>query len=283
MSDAKTKDALYKVKSDYFGLPKAVLDAYLHAARRFTAQDNGLALKRVEEELNKLAETARIAREKKSADRAALLADESWKEQDTFGLNTRAFFTPGGVLNYAGGNLRYVNEGGYREYHEALIKQKKKDGNVGSALKGAVQFTLNEEKTYISGGKGWWKDSDDAITYIKETYDLPCWGALASKAEITGEHEHFHSVISEDDEVDFVAEAIDDPLLDEIDAAIEFHKTKTKLQRNIQQWKEIRSAIENDYASDKLKAKVKRAASSARPGGKYYDLWMEVQDRINSL
>ena len=186
MSDAHRKDALDKIEADYSGLDRGVLEAYLHAAKRFSDVDGGLAQRRVRAELDKLDAAAREAQARKDAARAALLADTSWKERDTFGLNTRAFRTAGGAIDYAGGNTRYVVEGGYKEYADALAAEKERDGNSGSALKGAVQFTLAEEMTYISGGRGYWNDSDDAIAAIKERYDLPCWGALARKAEITG-------------------------------------------------------------------------------------------------
>ena len=86
---------------------------------------------------------------------------------------------------------------------------------------------------------------------------------------------------------EFAAEApvdmSDDEVLAGIDGAIEFHRTKTRLQRNIDQWQAIRDAIVAGYASVALKARVERAASGARPGAKYYELWMAVRDRVRAL
>ena len=79
------------------------------------------------------------------------------------------------------------------------------------------------------------------------------------------------------------ADMSDDEVLAGIDGAIEFHRTKTRLQRNIDQWNAIREAIVSGKASGALKARVERAAAGARPGAKYYDLWMAVRDRVREL
>ena len=75
----------------------------------------------------------------------------------------------------------------------------------------------------------------------------------------------------------------DKEVLAGIDGAIEFHRTKTRLQRNIDQWQAIRDALEAGEASSGLKTRVDRAASGARPGARYYDLWMAVRERIRAL
>ena len=86
---------------------------------------------------------------------------------------------------------------------------------------------------------------------------------------------------------EFAAEApvemSDDEVFAGIDAAIEFHRTRTRLQRNIRQWTRIRDAIVAGAASPALKAQVERAASGARPGGRYHDLWMAVRERVRRL
>ena len=86
---------------------------------------------------------------------------------------------------------------------------------------------------------------------------------------------------------EFAAEApvdmSDDEVLAGIDGAIEFHRTKTRLQRNIDQWNAIREAIVSGKATEALKARVERAAAGARPGAKYYELWMGVRERVRSL
>ncbi len=112
---------------------------------------------------------------------------QDWKDRDTFGLNTQAWIEDG-VIHHAGGNVRTVAEGGYKEYTDALKADKEATGNSGSGLAGAVRFTLNGEINYISGGHGWWNNSDEAIAYIEEAYDLPCWGALKRRDELEGEN-----------------------------------------------------------------------------------------------
>ncbi|MYE01473.1 MAG: hypothetical protein F4Y03_09360 [Alphaproteobacteria bacterium] len=74
-----------------------------------------------------------------------------------------------------------------------------------------------------------------------------------------------------------------DGVLEGIDAAIHFHETRTGLRRNIRQWQSIRAAIVAGEVSPALKAQVERAAGGARPGAKYYDLWMAVRDRVRAL
>ena len=72
-------------------------------------------------------------------------------------------------------------------------------------------------------------------------------------------------------------------ILEDIDGAIEFHRTKTRLQRNIDQWQAIREAIVAGKASGALKARVERAAAGARRGGRYYKLWMAVRKHMRAL
>ena len=90
-----------------------------------------------------------------------------------------------------------------------------------------------------------------------------------------------------EDDAQFAAETAtdwsDDEVLAGIDGAIEFHRTKTRLRRNIDQWRAIRDAIVAGHAPDALKARVERAAAGARPGGKYYRLWMAVNERVRAL
>ena len=84
-------------------------------------------------------------------------------------------------------------------------------------------------------------------------------------------------------EIEADADPETDRILEGIAGAIEFHRTRTRLQRNIDQWNAIRDAIVAGSASAALKARVERAASGARSGGRYYELWMAVRDRIRSL
>ncbi|MYE01032.1 MAG: hypothetical protein F4Y03_07080 [Alphaproteobacteria bacterium] len=79
------------------------------------------------------------------------------------------------------------------------------------------------------------------------------------------------------------ADAETGAILAGIDGAIEFHRTRTRLQRNIEQWEAIRDAIVAGTASPALKAQVERAAAGARPGAKYHDLWMAVRSRIREI
>ena len=79
------------------------------------------------------------------------------------------------------------------------------------------------------------------------------------------------------------AEAPEDELPGMIDEAIRFHREKTGLKRNIDQWQAIRDAVVAGKASPGLKARVRRAAGGARRGGRFYKLWMAVRDRIRSL
>ncbi|MDE2640403.1 MAG: hypothetical protein OXI03_07455 [Chloroflexota bacterium] len=79
------------------------------------------------------------------------------------------------------------------------------------------------------------------------------------------------------------AEAETGAILEGIAGAIEFHRTRTRLQRNIEQWEAIRDAIVAGTASPALKAQVERAAAGARPGAKYHDLWMAVRSRIREI
>ena len=78
-------------------------------------------------------------------------------------------------------------------------------------------------------------------------------------------------------------EVADAELIEDIEGAIEFHRTKTRLQRNIDQWTHIRDAIVNGSAPPALVARVERAASGAKPGHKFYALWMAVRDRVRTL
>ncbi len=78
-------------------------------------------------------------------------------------------------------------------------------------------------------------------------------------------------------------EVADAELIEDIEGAIEFHRTKTRLQRNIDQWTHIRDAIVNGSAPPALVARVERAASGAKPGNKFYALWMAVRDRVRTL
>ena len=85
-------------------------------------------------------------------------------------------------------------------------------------------------------------------------------------------------------EIEAPADTADtDRILEGIAAAIEFHRTKTRLQRNIDQWTRIRDAIVEGAASPALKAQVERAAAGARPGGRYYGLWTDVRKRMRAL
>ena len=79
------------------------------------------------------------------------------------------------------------------------------------------------------------------------------------------------------------ADAQTGAILERIAGAIDFHRTRTRLQRNIEQWEAIRDAIVAGTASPALKAQVERAAAGARPGAKYHDLWMAVRSRIRKI
>ena len=79
------------------------------------------------------------------------------------------------------------------------------------------------------------------------------------------------------------ADAETGAILEGIAGAIEFHRTRTRLQRNIEQWEAIRDAIVSGTVSPALKAQVERAAAGARPGAKYHDLWMAVRSRIRKI
>lgn len=65
-------------------------------------------------------------------------------------------------------------------------------------------------------------------------------------------------------------------LLNDIDAAITFHETKTQSQAHITFWKNVRSAIVAEAVPDSLKAEFDRRAAGAKPGGKFYQLYMDV-------
>ncbi len=84
-------------------------------------------------------------------------------------------------------------------------------------------------------------------------------------------------------EIETDADPETDRILEGIAGAIEFHRRKTRLQRNIDQWNAIRDAIVSGKASEELKARVRRAAAGARPGGRFYDLWMKVRDAVEKL
>ena len=79
------------------------------------------------------------------------------------------------------------------------------------------------------------------------------------------------------------AEAPEDELPGMIDEAIRFHRERTGLKRNIDQWQAIREAVVAGKASPGLKARVRRAAGGARRGGRFHKLWMAVRERIRSL
>lgn len=79
------------------------------------------------------------------------------------------------------------------------------------------------------------------------------------------------------------ADAQTGAILERIAGAIDFHRTRTRLQRNIEQWEAIRDAIVSGTVSPALKAQVERAAAGARPGAKYHDLWMAVRSRIRKI
>lgn len=423
-NDPKATDALGFDEAHYDGMDKLRLEAYMHVALKFDKdgiEGAPLAKHRIRVRLDAIRDKERALAEAKAAARAKLLADDSWKERDTW--------------HRGRSNLLYVQEGGYKQYTDALLNEKERDGNRGSPIKGPIQETLIGEIYYMSGRRvrGNYR-GDEAIATIKERYGLPCWGALEAKGRMefrrvlsgirgdehsavkhrfqtlhpeaaaaeewwktpewkavshypfntlmnswtsrtlgdrdwfeywmdegqtaallateAGGHdslkEGWHTAIKGlwdaipqrvidarkaaqqaldeaaaagpeeeqplpaaeadqvDDEIDVqqAAEAaaaveaeeageaqpetpdVDDAdakLLAMIDTAIKFHEVKTKSQRHIDQWNLIREAIVAGESSPALKRRVARAAGGARPGGKFYELWVGVRNRISEL
>ncbi|MYE51486.1 MAG: hypothetical protein F4X81_08460, partial [Gammaproteobacteria bacterium] len=72
-------------------------------------------------------------------------------------------------------------------------------------------------------------------------------------------------------------------LLADIDGAIEFHETKTRSQAHIAFWKQVRAAVVAEAVPDALKQEFDQRAAGAKPGGRFYQLYMDVKaafDRI---
>ncbi|MXW02176.1 MAG: hypothetical protein F4X59_13790 [Holophagales bacterium] len=176
-NDPKAKDALGFDEAHYDGMDRFRLEAYMHVALKFDKdgiEGAPLAKHRIRVRLDAIREEERARAAAKAAARAKILADNSWKERDTWA-----------TAHGNGANLRYVQEGGYRQYTDALLNEKERDGNRGSAIKGPVQETLIGEIYYVSGrrARGNYR-GDEAIATIKERYGLPCWGALEAKARM---------------------------------------------------------------------------------------------------
>ena len=156
--DPNKRDMLYKTEADYKGMSKGVLEAYWQAAIRFKDE---LAKSRIKREMDKLEAAENLKRKRADDELEALIGDNSWKKKDTFGIGNT--------------NVKYVIQGGYKEYSDALAKQKEKDGNRGSPIKGDVQWTLLGEIYYLGGQLSRAKyRSDAAIDEINRIYDLPC-------------------------------------------------------------------------------------------------------------
>ena len=72
-------------------------------------------------------------------------------------------------------------------------------------------------------------------------------------------------------------------VIKQIDGAIEFHLTRTKMHSKVRMWREIKEAIIAGYASNNLKYSVQRSVMNARKRGRFYDLWKSVDKWIRQL